>query len=85
MNATFLQPFVSYITASKTTFSINAESTYDWEGDQWTVPVNCSVSQLFKAGGHPFQIFGGVRYYVEKPGGGPEWGVRFGVTLLFPK
>lgn len=85
ISATFLQPFVSYITRTKTTISINAESTYDWEREQWTVPLNFVVSQLFKVGSQPVQAFVGGRYYVESPDGGPEWGVRAGFTLLFPK
>jgi hypothetical protein len=27
----------------------------------------------------------GYRYYVEKPDGGPDWGLRFTITFLFPK
>jgi len=30
VNATFLQPFVSYTTKTITTFGLNTESTYDW-------------------------------------------------------
>ncbi len=85
VSATFLQPFVSYITKTKTTFSLNAESTYDWEREQWTVPLNFVVSQLFKVGNQPMQAFVGGRYYVEGPDNGPEWGLRAGLTLLFPK
>jgi hypothetical protein len=85
VNATFLQPFVSYITPTKTTFSLNLESTYDWNRNQWTVPANFMVSQLVKVGGQPLQFFAGARYYLDKPDGGPEWGLRFGVTFLFPK
>ena len=85
MNATFLQPFVSYITDTKTTFTINSESTYDWNANEWTVPVNLVVSQLFTIGEQPVQAFGGLRCYLDKPSGGPEWGVRFGLIFLFPK
>jgi hypothetical protein len=85
VNATFLQPFVSYITPTKTTFSLNTETTYDWHNDQWIVPANLVVSQLFKIGDQPVQAFIGARYYVETPIGGPEWGVRLGMTFLFPK
>lgn len=85
VNATFLQPFCSYITPSKTTFTINSESSYDWTHDQWTIPVNFVVSQLVKVGGHPVQLFAGARWYVESPDDGPEWGVRAGISLLFPK
>jgi len=85
VNATLLQPFVSYILPSQTTFTLNTESTYDWENEQWTVPINFQVSQLFKVGGHPLQAFVGARYYAEGPDNGPEWGIRFGITFLFPK
>jgi len=27
---------------------------------------------------------GGLKYYFETPEGGPDWGARFTVTLLFP-
>jgi hypothetical protein len=85
VNATFLQPFVSYITATKTTFTLNSESTYDWAGDQWSVPLNFVIAQLFKIGNQPMQAFVGGRYYLEGPNGGPEWGIRFGLVMLFPK
>jgi hypothetical protein len=85
VNATFLQPFVSYITDTKTTFTLNSESTYDWQREQWNIPLNFIVSQLLKIGDQPLQLSGGVRYYLETPDGGPEWGLRFAVTWLFPK
>lgn len=85
VNATFLQPFVSFTTKTYTTFEVNTESTYDWDRSQWTVPVNLMISQLLKIGGKPVQFQIGYRYYAEGPSGGPEWGLRFGVTLLFPK
>jgi hypothetical protein len=85
VNATFLQPFISYITDTKTTFGFSLESTYDWDANQWNIPANFVVSQLLKIGDQPVQLFGGVRYYLETPDGGPEWGLRFGLTFLFPK
>jgi hypothetical protein len=85
VNATFLQPFVSFTTKTYTTFGLNTESTYDWKHTQWTVPINVSVSQLLKLGGMPIQFQLGGRAYAEKPGGGPDWGLRFAVTFLFPK
>ena len=84
VNATYLQPFVTYTTKTKTTFSLNTESSYDWTQDQWTVPINLAVSQLFKVGKVPFQAQIGGRYYAEGPDGGPDWGVRFTLTMLLP-
>jgi len=31
INATFVQPFVSYTTPDAVTYTLNTESTYDWE------------------------------------------------------
>ena len=84
-SATFLQPFLSYTTKTYATFSLNTESTYDWENSQWNVPINLVASQLVKFGSQPVQFAVGGRYYPEKPEGGPDWGLRFVVTLLFPK
>lgn len=84
VDSTFLQPFISYTSKTKTTFGINTESTYDWHNSQWTVPINLSISQLVKLGQMPVSLGLGVKYYAEAPEGGPNWGVRFIVTPLFP-
>jgi hypothetical protein len=85
VNATFLQPFVSYTTKTYTTFTVNTESTYNWQAEAWTVPLNFMVQQLLKIGKQPVAFQLGYRYYADKPSGGPDWGLRFAVTLLFPK
>jgi hypothetical protein len=85
VNASFLQPFLAYTTTKQTTYNLNSESTYDWEHSQWTAPFNLSVAQLVKVGKAPVQFQVGGRYYVEAPDNGPKWGVRFTVTLLFPR
>jgi hypothetical protein len=85
VNATYLQPFFSYTTKTYTTFAVNTESTYNWHTDETTAPMNFMVQQLVKIGGHPVAFQLGYRYYVEKPSGGPDWGLRFAITFLFPK
>jgi hypothetical protein len=85
VNATFLQPFLSYTTKTYTTFAMNTESTYDWTARQWTVPLNWTVQQLLKIDKQPVAFQLGYRVYADRPSGGPNWGLRFAVTLLFPK
>jgi hypothetical protein len=85
INAAFLQPFVSYTTKTYTTFGVNTESTYNWQAKQWSVPVNLTVQQLLKIGKQPIAFQFGYRYYADGPNGGPDWGLRFTVTFLFPK
>jgi hypothetical protein len=64
VNATFLQPFLSYTTKSSTTFTLNTESTYDWDAEQWTVPVNASVRDG-KPVGEIRQSAGELRYWLS--------------------
>jgi hypothetical protein len=85
VNATFLQPFLSYTFPSATTIGINTESTYNWTASQWTVPINLTVSQLVRFDDQPVEFLFGPRYYAETPDGGPEWGFRFQIKFLFPQ
>jgi len=86
VSATFIQPFVSYITKTKTTIGLSMESTYDWESEQWSVPINFTVNQLLKIGSQIIQVGGGIRYWADSPDNGPEdWGARIQLTFLFPK
>ena len=84
INATYLQPFLNYTTKTHTTLGLDMEATYDWENSQWTVPFNLTVSQILKIGKLPISIQIGGRYYAEAPSGGPDWGLRLNLTLLFP-
>ena len=84
-SVSFLQPFVSYTTPTPTTVTLNSESTYDWENDEWSVPVNATIAQPVKIGGRPVSLTSGARYWVDAPETGPEgWGQRLAVTYLFP-
>jgi hypothetical protein len=86
VNATFVQPFVSYTTPDAWTFALNTESTYDWERGRWSVPVNALASKVTRIGDQLVSIGGGLRYWAESPDGAPQgWGLRLVVTLLFPK
>ena len=86
VNSTFLQPFVSYTTPEAWTFTVTTESTYDWKGEQWTVPVNALVTKVIKVGDQLVSLGGGVRYWVESPDAAANgWGLRLVATLLFPK
>jgi hypothetical protein len=86
INSTFIQPFITYNTPSAVTYALNLESTYDWESEQWAIPVNFMVSKLTRFGGQMVSFQGGIRYWVESTDSGPEGlGLRFAVTLLFPK
>ncbi len=85
VNTTLVDPFISYTWANDFTVEFDGESTLDWEQRQWTVPLTAGVSQLVTLGRHPVSFGLGGRWYAEHPADGPEWGIVFSVTLLFPR
>lgn len=82
---TFVQPFLAKAFTGGRTVAVNIESTYDWKASQWTVPLNIQYSKVSKLGSQMISYQGGVRAYLDGPRGGPDWGLRFSVTLLYPR
>jgi hypothetical protein len=84
----FVQPFIAYTTGTHTTFTIDTESTANWDASsidgKWTVPLIFQISQILKIGKQPISIQIGGKYYADTPRYGPNWGVRFNFTLLYP-
>jgi hypothetical protein len=86
INNTFLQPFSSYTTPTAWTFSLQTESTYSWENEEWSVPINFTASKLTKLGKLPVQYKAGLRYWADSPDSGPEGlGFKLGIVFLLPK
>jgi len=86
VNSSYVQPFISYTTADRWTFTLNTESTYNWETYKATVPINFVVSKLIKIDKLPVSLGLGVRYYAVSPNSGPKgFGARAVMTFLFPK
>ena len=84
VSSTFIQPFLARQLPGARTVTLNLESTYDWNGSDWNVPANLMYSRVTKVGSQLLSYAGGVRYFIETPGDGPDWGLRVVVTLLFP-
>lgn len=86
LSSTTLQPFVSYTTATHTTFGAYTESAYDWKSKQWQVPLIVQAGQLLKLGPQIVQLSAAARYWADSPDNGPQgWGLRLQLTFLFPK
>jgi hypothetical protein len=73
---TFVQPFAAYTWPSAWTASVQTETSYNWESEQWSVPVNAALSKLVMLGKLPVSLQAGVGYWLESPDDGPE-GLRF--------
>lgn len=83
VSSSFLEPFLTYTTKTYTTVGVFTESAYDWTGSGWTVPVEAMASQVLMLGKQVFSVTVGGRYWAESPAGGPDWGVRLALTLIF--
>ena len=84
ISSTFIQPFLAKQFGGGRTITLNSESSYDWIVESWNAPVNLMYSKVTKWGSQLVSYQGGVRYFIETPGDGPEWGLRFALILLFP-
>ncbi len=86
VSASLLQPFITYTTPKAVSYTLQTESTYDWNAEQWSIPVVGVLSKVFNFGGQLVSLGVGVKYYAESSDGGPEGlGGRVAVTFLFPK
>ena len=84
VSATFVQPFISYTTPDAWTFTLQSESTYDWNAGKWQIPVSAVVSKVLKIGPQLISVGGGVRYYATSPDSlAKGWGGRLVLTFLF--
>jgi hypothetical protein len=86
VNSTFIQPFTTYAWKSGWSVTATADSTYDWIGNQWTIPLGVFAGKVTKVGSQRVQLVAGPRYYADSAQGGPHgWGFRVNAVLLFPK
>jgi hypothetical protein len=85
VNATYVEPWLSYVTSTDTTISLSAETSYDWSAEAWSVPVVFTVDQLFQIGEQYISIGAAVKYWAASPEGGPQdFGFRVQMTFLIP-
>ena len=69
INTTFLQPFLSYTTPPAWTYTLQSETLYDWDDQQWLVPLRAVVSKVTRVGGQLVSIGGGGQLLGREPRG----------------
>jgi len=86
INRTFLNPFLNYTNSKAVSFILMSEATYDWDLQEWDVPVFLECIKLASIGKQKVSFGGGVFYNFDRMGqGADDFGFRFVFTLLFPK
>ena len=86
ISAFYVQPFITKGLGKGRTISFNTETSYNWVNDEWTIPFNLGYSKVSRMGHQLVSNYIGLKVYADTPyGNGPDWGVRYVFTLLFPK
>ena len=80
-----MQPFVVHAFPTQTSITVKAEAAYDWNRRQLTMPLNLIVSQLVLLGDQSARFGLGGRYFAAGPANTRDWGIRFNMTLVFPR
>jgi hypothetical protein len=86
LNNTFVQPFLAYTTPTAWTYSVQSETTYNWESRKWSVPVNVAIAKLVMMGKLPVSLQAGVGRWLTSPDSGPDgWRFRLQANFVLPK
>jgi hypothetical protein len=90
-NSLLFQPMIFYnINAIPGAYiGYNAAISADWKANSsntWILPLGAVVGKTFDlGGGYGLDLSVGTFGYPVKPEGGPDWSLKFGITLLFPR
>ena len=78
------QPFYFYQLGGGTYLRGAPIATYNFENDDYTVPVSLGIGQVFRKGSTVYNVFIEPQYSVWDDGEGlPEWQIFFGLNLQF--
>lgn len=84
VNVTFIQPFIARNFSGGYALSFNTELSQNWDFDATSGTFNIVGSKVITLGSQLAQVFVGPRIPYGN-GNAAGWGVRGGLTLLFPK
>jgi hypothetical protein len=81
INVTSLQPIFTYLPGGGWNIGTAPNIAYNWENEQWTVPLHLTVGKTVVISGRPWKFAVELDYYVEKSDTfGPEWMLSFNIT-----
>jgi hypothetical protein len=85
INATFIQPFITYAKASGVSYTLASENTQDWDRDLFGGFVGVYAAKVLKINKQLLQLSAGPKVYYGNNPTSPTWGIRANITALFPK
>ncbi len=74
INLTTIQPLFVYLPGGGWNVGTAPSITYDWESEQWTVPLQINAGKTVVFNGRPWKLSIELNYFVENSDAfGPEW------------
>ena len=81
VNLTTIQAFYTYLPGGGWNVGTAPIMTYDWESEQWTVPLQLNVGKTVTWSGRPWKLSVELNYYVERADAfGPEWMIGLNIA-----
>jgi len=82
-STTTIQPIVALTPGGGWQIATKGLYNYDWRTEEWTVPLNLTISKTVMICGKPWQFEIEVNYYVDQPDAfGPEWMIGLNVSPI---
>ncbi len=81
INLTTIQPLFVYLPGGGWNVGTAPSITYDWESEQWTVPLQINAGKTVVFNGRPWKLSIELNYFVENSDAfGPEWMLSFNIA-----
>jgi hypothetical protein len=81
ISLTTVQAFGIYLPGGGWSVGTIPIMSYDWESEDWSVPLNVTGGRTLILGGRPWRFGLEINYYVERQDAfGPKWMIGFNVT-----
>ncbi len=88
VNSMTIRPIITYTLPDGWYLTSSPSIVANWEADEgnrWLVPVGGGVGKVLKIGRQKMGVAVESYYHVISPDIGPDWQIRFQVTLLLPE
>jgi hypothetical protein len=78
-----LQPFFNYNLPQGEYLVTAPQIFWDWNANQWTVPLGGGFGKVFQFGETPVNFNAQGYYNVASPNSGPDWQARFVFQFVY--
>ena len=84
INASFLQPFMTYASKTGDSYTVASENTQAWNNSIFGGFFGVYYSKVTSIGKQMLQVGGGPKVFYGNNPFNPKWGLRANIVLLFP-